>query len=237
MWFFMVALRARSGRPRPRPGRPAPAAPARKPPAQLPGPPRAVDIEHPRLGPVPAHHPGVGDLSSALGVERAFLQLGQRSAVLGSDREKAGLGAQLLVADEPGRRRLGGESEDGSMAVLGAMGARGPHPRSFALLLHQLLKALVVDREALLGEEFLGQVVGKAVGIVEAGRRRRRRSTRSPPPSPGRPALRSAGCHDQGCGRSSPPRRGPSARPSRSRRRARDMPGRAARGRAPRTCP
>ena len=36
-----------------------------------------------------------------------------------------------------------------------------------ALLLHQLLEALVVDREPLLGEQLLGQVVGEAVGVVE----------------------------------------------------------------------
>ena len=53
------------------------------------------------------------------------------------------------------------------MAVLGAMRSRGAYPGSLALLLHQLLEARVVDREPLLGEQLLGQVVGEAVGVVE----------------------------------------------------------------------
>ncbi len=53
------------------------------------------------------------------------------------------------------------------MAVLGAVrgGRAGAGP--LALLLHQLLEAAVVDREALLGEQLLGQVVGEAVGVVQ----------------------------------------------------------------------
>ena len=53
------------------------------------------------------------------------------------------------------------------MVVLGAVRGRGSHPGARALLLHQLLEALVVYREPLLGEQLLGQVVGEAVGVVE----------------------------------------------------------------------
>ena len=53
------------------------------------------------------------------------------------------------------------------MLVLGAVRGGGADPRPLALLLHQLLEALVVDREALLGEQLLGQVVGEAIGVVE----------------------------------------------------------------------
>ena len=50
-----------------------------------------------------------------------------------------------------------------------AVGGRRPGagPGALALLVHQRLEALVVDREALLGEQLLGQVVGEAVGVVE----------------------------------------------------------------------
>ncbi len=43
----------------------------------------------------------------------------------------------------------------------------GADAGTLALLLHQLLEAAVVDREALLGEQLLGQVVGEAVGVVQ----------------------------------------------------------------------
>ena len=54
--------------------------------------------------------------------------------------------------------------------VLGAVRRRRAHPGAGALLLHQLLEALVVDREALLGEQLLRQVVGEAVGVVQPER-------------------------------------------------------------------
>jgi hypothetical protein len=47
------------------------------------------------------------------------------------------------------------------------VGGRRPHAGAAALLVHQLLEALVVHREALLGEQLLGQVVGEAVGVVQ----------------------------------------------------------------------
>ena len=53
------------------------------------------------------------------------------------------------------------------MAILGAVRGGGAAARPLALFLHQLLEAAVVDREALLGEQLLGQVVGEAEGVVE----------------------------------------------------------------------
>ena len=63
----------------------------------------------------------------------------------------AGLGAQLLVAHEPGRRALEDERDNGIVAV----GRRGTGVGSGAraLLVHQGLEALVVDRQPLLGEQ------------------------------------------------------------------------------------
>ena len=53
------------------------------------------------------------------------------------------------------------------MVILGAVRGGGSHPRPGALLLHQLLEALVVHREPLLGEQLLGEVVGESVGVVQ----------------------------------------------------------------------
>ena len=126
-----------------------------------------VDVGDPRAAALPADLARVGDLAAALGVEGALLELDQGAPVVALDGEQAGLGAQLLVADEARRRRRRGEAEHGAVVVLRAVRGGGPHPGARALLLHQLLEALVVDREALLGEQLLGQVVGEAVGVVE----------------------------------------------------------------------
>ncbi len=52
------------------------------------------------------------------------------------------------------------------MAIRRGVGAAGAG--ALALRLHQRLEALVVDRETLLGEQLLRQVVGEAVGVVQA---------------------------------------------------------------------
>ncbi len=126
----------------------------------------AIHVDDARLAPVPGERAGVGDLAAALRVERALLELDQALAVL----ELAGVGdtgrgAQALVADEPALGQLGDERDHGLVAVRG--GGGGPGAGALALLLHQLLKAVVVDREALLGEQLLRQVVGEPVGVVE----------------------------------------------------------------------
>jgi len=48
------------------------------------------------------------------------------------------------------------------------MGAGRGRPRTLALLLHQLVEARVVHRETLLVEQLAGEVVGKAVRVVQA---------------------------------------------------------------------
>ena len=127
----------------------------------------AVDVDHAGLAAVPAQHARVGDLATALGVEGALLELDQRPPVVRDDGGEARRRAQGLVADEARRRRLGGEGDHLLVAVLGAVRGGGADPSALALLLHQLLEAPVVDREALLGEQLLGQVVGEAVGVVQ----------------------------------------------------------------------
>ena len=205
-----------------------------------------VDVDDLRLPAVPAQHAGVGDLAAALGVEGALLELDQGAAVVApATAASAGRRAQRLVADEPvgGRRRRRRRAP--LVAVLGAVRGGGAGAGPLALLLHQLLEAAVVDREALLGEQLLGQVVGEAVGVVEL------EGVRGVDPgglrllAPRRPAARAARCRAPACGRSSPPRRRPSARSSRARRPApgrprpssrscarRSGPARAPRGRA-----
>jgi hypothetical protein len=51
-----------------------------------------IDVRHPGLATVPAQQPGVGDLTAALGVEGALLQLHQGPPVVGDHRAHAGRG-------------------------------------------------------------------------------------------------------------------------------------------------
>ena len=53
------------------------------------------------------------------------------------------------------------------MRVLGAVRGRRPGAGAGPLFLHQLGEAVVIDRQALLGEQLLGQVVREAVGVVQ----------------------------------------------------------------------
>ena len=177
-----------------------------------------VDVGDPGAAALPADLARVGDLAAALGVEGALLELDERAPVVTLDGEQAGLGAQLLVADEARRRRRRGEAEHRAVVVLGAVRGRGPHPGARPLLLHQLLEALVVDREALLGEQLLGQVVREAVGVVELEGVLRVDPGGLGPRARGGSGPRPSACRDRGCDRSSPPRRAPSAGRSRARR-------------------
>jgi hypothetical protein len=129
--------------------------------------PDPVDVGDGGGAALPPENPRVGDLSAALGVEGALLELDERPAVVRLGGEHTRLGLELLVADKPARRRGRGKAEHGAMVILGAMGGRRSHPGPRPLLLHQLLEALVVDGEALLRQQLLGQVVREAVGVVE----------------------------------------------------------------------
>ena len=127
-----------------------------------------VDVDHLHLvARRPAQDAGVRDLAATLGVEGALLELDQDAAVVGLHGGQPGVGAQRLVTDELGPRRARGEGLDRLVAILGAVRGGGAAAGPLALLLHQLLEAAVVDREALLGEQLLGQVVGEAEGVVE----------------------------------------------------------------------
>jgi hypothetical protein len=127
-----------------------------------------VDVLDPGLSPAPGEHPRVRHLTSALGVEGALLELDEQRAVVRERprRGDRGLRLELAVADEVGRRRLGGELDHRLVAVGRRRRAAAACPR--ALFVHQRLEALVVDRQALLGQELLGQVVREAVGVMEA---------------------------------------------------------------------
>ena len=106
-------------------------------------------------------------MAAALGVEGALLELDQGAAVLALNRGEAGRRPQRLVADELGRLHGAGEGDHPLVTILGAVCGGRAGPRTLALLLHQLLEAAVVDREAPLSDQLLGQVVGKAEGVVQ----------------------------------------------------------------------
>ncbi len=134
-----------------------------------------VHVDDPRAPGQRLHHAGVGDLAAALGVEGALLELGQQAPVDGARRAQHGLGLDRLVADEA-RRKAGLASEAEHVLMLDVdlaarLGARAATaatgPRGLARPLHQLLEALVVDRQPLLGEQLLGHLVGKAEGVVQ----------------------------------------------------------------------
>ena len=196
-----------------------------------------VDVGDPGAAAVPAHLARVGDLAAALGVEGALLELHERSAIVAPDREQAGLGAQLLVADEARGRRLRGEAEHRAVMVLGAVSGGRPHPGARALLLHQLLEALVVDRESLLGEQLLGQVVREAVGVVQLEGVLRVDPRGAVLVGVADQVREHLLCPARACGRSSPPRRRPSASRCLARRPAPGRRARAARARGPRSAP
>jgi hypothetical protein len=130
--------------------------------------PDPVHVDDRRLGLVPANRARVRDLAPALGVERALLQLQQRPAVRIPRGRDARRRAQRLVPDEPGLRSVGHERDHLRMAVRGDR--LGAGPGALPLLLHQRLEPGVVDRQTLLGEKLLREVVRKAVGVVELER-------------------------------------------------------------------
>ena len=146
-----------------------------------------VHVDHARAPAGRLDQAAVGDLAAALGVERRLLELGQHPAVGALGDAQHGVRLGRLVADEArAEAGVAGEAQHLVVAhVQLAAGARGrvraAAPRHLARLLHQLLEALVVDRQALLGEQLLGHLVGEAVGVVQAEGVLRRRPTRSAP--------------------------------------------------------
>ena len=137
----------------------------------------SVHVHHPRAPGRRLHEAAVRDLPAALGVERALLELGEHPAVGALGHAQDGVRLGRLVAHEARLEAgLAGEAHHvlvlrvdlsatagvGSRARARAAGARG-----LARALHQLLEPLVVHREALLGEQLLGHLVGEAEGVVQ----------------------------------------------------------------------
>jgi hypothetical protein len=109
---------------------------------------------------------GVGHLTAALGVERALGQLHEGAAVVVLSSDYGRLGLELLVADEA--RGIGHRARELDPALmLGAAGPAHARARDLAGALHELLEALVVDRQAFLCEQLLRELVGEAEGVVK----------------------------------------------------------------------
>ena len=111
----------------------------------------------------------VGDLTAALGVERRLGELDGHAPVgqlaAGADH---GEDLEPLVADER-------HGEAGVVALelleLAGTGVEGARPLggagALALLLHEVLEALLVDAHVPLRGDLAGEVEGEAVGVVE----------------------------------------------------------------------
>ena len=111
------------------------------------------------------------DLAAAGRVERRLDELRQHLPVLGRDRADRRRLLERLVAGERGLHAGAlGERRDPLALGVAAAAPGGARPRALALLLHQLLEALLVDAEALLGRELEREVEREAVGVVEQER-------------------------------------------------------------------
>ena len=133
-----------------------------------------VHVDHPRAARWCLDDAGVRDLAATLRVEGALLELGEQPAVRALGHAQDGVRLGRLVADEARPEvRLAGEALDVLMlqvhvaAVAGRRVGAG-RARDLARLLHELLEALVVDRQPLIRQELLGHLVGEAVGVVQA---------------------------------------------------------------------
>ena len=113
-------------------------------------------------------HALVGDLAAAGRVERRLDELGQHAPVLLRHRADRGRLLERLVAGEGRRPARLGERRDPLAVVVARAAARAA--RAGALLAHQLLEALLVDAEALLGRELEREVEGEPVGVVQEER-------------------------------------------------------------------
>src|SRR5262249_41789595 len=80
-----------------------------------------VDVSHTGAATVPPDLARIRDLAAALGVEGALLELDQRVAVVRAHGEQAGVGAELLVADEARGCGLRGEPQYDAVMILRAV--------------------------------------------------------------------------------------------------------------------
>ncbi len=87
----------------------------------------------------------------------------RRAATVAEDRDKGPLGLEPPVPDELGLARIGGDRREillGSSLLRGAL-------RALALLVHQLVEALLVDLQARVLGQLARELSGEAVRVVE----------------------------------------------------------------------
>ena len=124
-------------------------------------------------------HPAIAHLAAGLGVERRLVehQLGLHAGrdllhglLVHQETHHSGLRLQFAVAQEPGapvlQQFLIGRNH---RALFSALPAR---PRPFALALHLLLEACMIDRQAVLASHVLLLVQGQSEGVVKLERHR-----------------------------------------------------------------
>lgn len=113
----------------------------------------------------------VGDLPAAGGVERRLDELHEHVAVLAGERADRGRQLGRLVALELGREVRLRRERGGVLAQAGAGAfALAREPRLAPLVLHQRLEPLLVDAQAVLGDELERQVEREPKGVVKPER-------------------------------------------------------------------
>ena len=176
-------------------------------------------VDHPGAAGGGLQHAGVRHLAAALRVEGALLELGQQAAVLGarSRRRPSPTRWPRSPRSGSGSRPAARTGPRSCVAISAASPrpARGRRPsaRSPAPALHQLLEALVVHGQALVGKHLLGHLEREAERVVQTEGVLGRAPTRCPRPWPRPPARQAASRPARACGRSPPPRPGSSERP------------------------
>ena len=131
----------------------------------------AHDVEHARRAAavLALDDAVVVDLAAAGGVERRLDQLCEHAAVLAPDRGDRGRLLERLVAGEAARLARLREGGD-PLAVVVMRAAPGRAPRPHALLIHEVLEALLVDAEVLLAGQLEREVEREAVRVVQEER-------------------------------------------------------------------
>ena len=137
-----------------------------------------LDVQHTQGAVCTGQHTVVGHLAAHLGVERSLVQHDQNvflGLLIGSDGIGQGLlvaqgdhdagVVQGLVAGEDGRLRV--QAAEQVLAPTGDVLLQTLGAGALLLLLHLRVEAFLVDVDALLRCDLLGQVEGEAEGIVQ----------------------------------------------------------------------
>jgi len=133
---------------------------------------RRAGVFHPHATPRPDDLAAVADLTAGLSVERRLLQDDLHRLTLGgafdlgaagNEANDRGLGGERLVAQERDLQR-----GQWAVGVGGALLRRTWRRRELArVLLHQLLEASLIDREAAVAGDLAAELHGEAVGVME----------------------------------------------------------------------